>query len=71
MRGRIMGIFSFGRLGLRVVNGPFFTVLNKLVIFSAAGVFATNAITLTAAATIVTLITLSLMFLVPNVIKQK
>jgi MFS family permease len=71
MRGRIMGIFSFGRLGLRVVNGPFFTVLNKLVIFSAVGVFATNAITLTAAATIVALITLSLAILAPSVIKQK
>ncbi|MFC1814987.1 MFS transporter [Thermodesulfobacteriota bacterium] len=71
MRGRIMGIFSFGRLGLRVVNGPFFTVLNKFALLITAGVFASNALTITAAATTVALLTLSLAIFAPSVTKQE
>jgi len=71
MRGRVMGIFNFGRLGLRVLNGPFFALLNKLAVLGAAGAFATNAITLTAAASTVAVFTLMLALLAPAVSKQK
>ena len=71
MRGRVMGIFNFGRLGLRVINGPFFALLNKLALLGAAGAFATNAITLTAAATTVVFFTATLALLAPGVSKQR
>ena len=71
MRGRVMGIFNFGRLGLRVVNGPFLTVLNKLALLTTAGAFASNAITLTAAAVTVLLLTVGLAIFAPNVSKQE
>jgi MFS family permease len=71
MRGRVMGIFNFGRLGLRVVNGPFFALLNKLALLGAAGAFATNAITLTAAAGTVVFLTLTLALLAPGVSRQR
>ncbi len=71
MRGRVMGIFNFGRLGLRVVNGPFFAVLNKLALLATAGAFASNAITLTAAAATVALLTIGLAIFAPNVSKQE
>ena len=71
MRGRVMGIYNFGRLGLRVVNGPFLIFLNKLALLSTAGAFAINAITLTAAAGAVALLTLSLAIFAPSVWKQK
>ncbi len=71
MRGRVMGIFNFGRLGLRVLNGPFFALLNKLAVLGAAGAFATNAITLTAAGATVAVFTLTLALLAPAVSKQR
>ncbi|UCF89734.1 MAG: MFS transporter [Desulfobacterales bacterium] len=71
MRGRIMGIFNFGRLGLRVVNGPFFTVLNKFALLITAGVFVSNAMTITAAAATVALLTFSLAIFAPSVIRQE
>jgi MFS family permease len=71
MRGRVMGIFNFGRLGLRVINGPFFALLNKLALLGAAGAFATNAITLTAAAGTVVFLTLTLALLAPGVSRQR
>lgn len=71
MRGRVMGIFNFGRLGLRVVNGPFFALLNKLALLGTAGAFATNAITLTAAAATVVFLTLTLALLTPGLSKQR
>ncbi len=71
MRGRVMGVFNFGRLGLRVVNGPFFTVLNKLALLATAGAYASNALTLSAAALTVALLTVGLAILAPNVSKQK
>ena len=71
MRGRVMGIFNFGRLGLRVVNGPFFALLNKLALLGAAGAFATNALTLTAAAITVAMLTFALARLAPGVSKQR
>jgi MFS family permease len=71
MRGRVIGIFNFGRLGLRVVNGPFLTLLNKLALFTAAGAFAVNAITLTAAAATVAVLVLALAAFAPNVSKQE
>jgi hypothetical protein len=66
-----MGIFNFGRLGLRVINGPFFALLNKLALLGAAGAFATNAITLTAAAGTVVFLTLTLALLAPGVSRQR
>ncbi len=71
MRGRVMGIFNFGRLGLRVVNGPFFALLNKLALLGATGAFATNALTLTAAAITVAMLTFTLARLAPGVSKQR
>jgi hypothetical protein len=71
MRGRVMGIFNFGRLGLRVVNGPFFALLNKLALLGTAGAFATHAITLTAAAVTVVFLTLTLAWLSPGLSKQR
>ncbi len=71
MRGRVMGIFNFGRLGLRVVNGPFFALLNKLALLSVAGAFASNAITLTAAAATVALLTFGFAVLSPKPGKQR
>ena len=70
MRGRVMGIFNFGRLGLRVVNGPFLTLLNKLALITTAGAFATNAMTLVTAAVTVALLTISLAVFAPNVTKK-
>ncbi|MFQ5852484.1 MAG: MFS transporter [Candidatus Binatia bacterium] len=71
MRGRVMGIFNFGRLGLRVVNGPFFTIMNKFFVLTTASAFAGNAFTLGAAATTVALLALSLAILAPSVSKQE
>ena len=71
MRGRVMGIFNFGRLGLRVVNGPFLTGLNKLALVTTASAFASNAMTLSAAATIVALLTIGLVIFAPNISKQE
>jgi MFS family permease len=71
MRGRVMGIFNYGRLGLRVVNGPFFALLNKLALLATAGAFATHAITLTGAAVTVVLLTLTLAWLSPGLSKQR
>lgn len=71
MRGRVMGIFNFGRLGLRVMNGPFFALLNKLALLGAAGAFATNAITVTAAAATVAVLTFTLALLAPGLSKQR
>jgi MFS family permease len=71
MRGRVMGIYNFANLGLRVFNGPFFTLLNKLALLATAGAFATNAMTLTAAAATVALLTLGFVVFVPGVSKQR
>ncbi len=71
MRGRVMGIFNFTQLGLRVVNAPYFAIINKLAILGTASAFAANALTLGGAATTVALLTLSLAVLAPNVTKQK
>ncbi len=71
MRGRIMGILNFGRLGLRVVNGPFLVSLNKLAVLVTATAFAGNALTLTAAAATVALLAVGLGVLVPNVSRQQ
>ena len=71
MRGRVMGIFNFGRLGLRVLNGPFFTVVHKLALLATASAFATNALTLCAAAATVALLTFGLGKLAPSVSKQE
>ncbi|MFQ5682991.1 MAG: MFS transporter [Candidatus Binatia bacterium] len=70
MRGRVMGIFNFCRLGLRTVNGPFFAIINKLVILTTASAFAVNALTLSAAATTVALVTLSLAIFAPKIRKE-
>lgn len=71
MRGRVMGIFNFGRLGLRVVNGPFFALLNKIALLGTVGAFASNAITLTAAAGTVALLTVSFALLSPGLGKKR
>ena len=71
MRGRVMGIYNFANLGLRVFNGPFFTLLNKLALLAAAGAFATSAMTLTAAAASVALLTFGFMVFAPNLGKQR
>jgi len=71
MRGRVMGIFNFGRLGLRVVNGPFLTALNNLALLTVAGAFAPNAITLSAAAAIVAFLTIGLAVFAPNISKRE
>jgi MFS family permease len=71
MRGRVMGIYNFANLGLRVFNGPFFTLLNKLALLATAGAFATNAMTLTAAAATVALLTFGFLVFVPGVSKQR
>ncbi len=70
MRGRIMGIFNFSRLGLRVLNGPFLIATNKLAILSTATAFTANAITLSIASGTVILLTLGFAFFLPGVIKQ-
>jgi MFS family permease len=71
MRGRVMGIYNFANLGLRVFNAPFFTLLNKLALLATAGAFATNAITLTAAAASLALLTFGFMVFAPGVSKQR
>ena len=71
MRGRVMGIFNFGRLGLRVMNGPFFTLLNKVALLGVSGAFAINAITLTAAAATVAVLTLTMFWITPGVRRQQ
>lgn len=71
MRGRIMGLFNFGRLGLRVVNGPFLTFVNKLVLFGTAGLFLSNALTLTIAAVTVAALTVAAAVVAPGVRKQE
>jgi MFS family permease len=71
MRGRVMGIFNFGRLGLRVVNGPFFALLNKIALLGAVGAFASNAITLTAAAGTVAFLTVAFAVLSPKPDEQR
>jgi MFS family permease len=71
MRGRVMGIFNFGRLGLRVVNGPFFIIIGKIAALTTASAFVGDALTLTTAGVTVTFITLGLAFLVPSVSKQE
>jgi MFS family permease len=71
MRGRVMGIFNFGRLGLRVVNGPFFTAVNKLAVLGTATAFASDALTLTFAASTVVLLTLGIAVLAPSLSRQE
>ena len=70
MRGRIMGIFNFSRLGLRVLNGPFLIAINKLAILSTATAFSGKAMTLSIASGTVFLLTLGFAFFLPGVIKQ-
>lgn len=70
MRGRVMGILNFGQLGLRVVNGPFFTIANKLAIFATASLFAAHALTIGVAAATVILLTIILAMLAPAVRRQ-
>ena len=71
MRGRVMGIFNFGRLGLRVLNGPFFAAANKVVLLMAAGAFVANAFTLAIPALTVALLTFGLARLAPKVGQQE
>jgi len=71
MRGRIMGLFNFGRLGLRVLNGPFLTLVNSIVILATTGLFLSNALTLTGAAAVVALVTLGAAKLAPGVKRQE
>ncbi|MEE9550013.1 MAG: MFS transporter [Candidatus Binatia bacterium] len=71
MRGRVMGIFNFGRLGLRVINGPFFIGLGKLAALTTASAFMGDALTLSTAGATVVLLTLALAFLVPSVSRQE
>lgn len=71
MRGRVMGIFNFGRLGLRVMNGPFFALLNKLALLGITGAFAINAVTLTAAAATVAVLTITMSWLAPSVRRRR
>lgn len=71
MRGRIMGLFNFGRLGLRVLNGPFLTLMNSAVLLTTTGLFLSNALTLTGAAATVALATIGAAFLAPGVRKQE
>jgi len=44
MRGRVMGIYNFGHLGLRVVNGPFFIILRRLAALTTASAFVADAL---------------------------
>jgi MFS family permease len=71
MRGRIMGLFNFGRLGLRVLNGPFLTLVNSAVLLTTTGLFLSNALTLTGAATTIVLVTIGATILAPGVKKQE
>ena len=71
MRGRVMGIFNFGRLGLRVLNGPFFAAANKFVLLMVAGTFVVNAFTLAIPALTVALLTFGLARLAPSVGRQE
>lgn len=71
MRGRIMGLFNFGQLGLRIVNAPFFTLINKVAILAAAGAFAANALTIGIVGGVVALLTLGLAWFAPRVGKQE
>jgi fluoride ion exporter CrcB/FEX len=66
-----MGIFNFGRLGLRVINGPFFIGLGKLAALTTASAFMGDALTLSTAGATVVLLTLALAFLVPSVSRQE
>lgn len=69
MRGRVMGIFNFGRLGLRVVNGPFFITLRRLVALTTASAFVGDALTISTAGLTVILVTLGIAILAPSVSK--
>ena len=71
MRGRIMGLFNFGRLGLRVLNGPFLTLVNSAVLLTTTGLFLSNALTLTGAAATIVLATIGATVLAPGVRKQE
>jgi len=71
MRGRIMGLFNFGRLGLRVLNGPFLTLVNSVVLLTTTGLFLSNALTLTGAAATIVLVTIGATVLAPGVKKQE
>ena len=71
MRGRIMGIFNFGQLGLRIVNAPFFALVNKLAILAVAGAFAANAVTIGLVGGAVALLTIVLAWFAPRVGKQE
>lgn len=71
MRGRVMGIFNFGRLGLRVVNGPFFIILRRLAALTTASAFVADALTLSTAGLTVILVTLGIAILAPSVSKQE
>ena len=71
MRGRVMGIFNFGRLGLRVVNGPFFIMLRRLATLITAGAFVADALTISTAGLTVALMTLGIAILAPSVSKQE
>ncbi|MCZ6561681.1 MAG: MFS transporter [Deltaproteobacteria bacterium] len=71
MRGRVMGIFNFGRLGLRVVNGPFFIILRRLAALTTASAFVADALTISTAGLTVALVTLGIAIVVPSVSKQE
>ncbi len=71
MRGRVMGIFNFGRLGLRVVNGPFFIILRRLAALTTASAFVADALTISTAGLTVALITIGIAIVVPSVGKQE
>ena len=70
MRGRVMGIFNFGRLGLRVVNGPFFIMLRRLATLITAGAFVADALTISTAGLTVVLISIGIAIVAPSVSKQ-
>ena len=71
MRGRIMGIFNFGQLGLRVVNAPFFTLINKVVLMVTVGAVTANTLTIGIAGGAVAALTLVLAWFAPSLSKDE
>jgi len=71
MRGRIMGIFNFGQLGLRVVNAPFFTLINKVVLLATVGALTANALTIGIAGGAVAALALALAWFAPSLREQE
>ena len=54
-----------------MLNGPFLTMVNNVVILGVTGLFLTNALTLVGAAATVALVTIGAAVLAPGVKKQE